>query len=97
MTAIYQDDIGTVFTVDVGTDISDATVTTLKYTKPDGSTGEWAGALDGTTAITYTVIVDDLDLTGRWKIQAYVETPAWQGHSGIGTFEVKIPIEIIVP
>lgn len=87
MSKIYVDDVGTEFQVDVGVDITGATTAELKVTKPDGSLVTWAGTENG-TRIDYTIETDDLDLPGRYRLNAYVETATWSGHGETAEFVV---------
>lgn len=80
-------DIGTLISLDVGEDISAATVAKLAIKKPSGATEVWTGSVNA-TAIEYTVIAADLDEAGDWDVQGYVETPAWSGYSTIATMTV---------
>jgi len=85
---VHAGDVGTVITVDVIEDISNATVTNLIVKQPDGSTVTWAGSLYGTHSIRYTSEAGDL-VAGAYKVQAYVEIPTWQGHGEEFEFTVK--------
>lgn len=81
MTKIYEGDIGTIFEVDVGEDLTSANVTDLKVRKPDGTDHTWVGSVNGSinTQIDYTITVDDLDQNGIYRFQSYVEFSAWVG------------------
>lgn len=92
---IHRYDIGTVLKVtlmegDAILSIAAASVRKIKLRKPSGEVVEKTASLftDGTDGImTYTTIADDLDETGEWKIQAYVEIGGhW--HSSTDTFRV---------
>lgn len=87
---LYVGDEGTVFEVDVGTDISAASTTNLKVKKPDGSEVTWTGAANGSTntQIDYTIVADDLDQAGRYKLQSYVVTASWDGLGETAEFVV---------
>jgi len=91
MSKIYQDDVGTVFEVDVGDDLSSATTTDLKVRKPDGTTTTWTGTKDGVvnSQINYTIVEDDLDQVGEYLLQAYVVTPTWTGRGETAAFVVS--------
>lgn len=97
---IHVGDVGTVFEVilkddeDV-VDISQATVKQIHFRKPDASTLEKPGTFndDGTDGMMYyTSVEGDLNLAGKWQIQAYVvlpvSTPAGTWSSDLGRFEV---------
>lgn len=79
---VYLGDIGTVITLDCESDISAATVRKILVRKPDGSEIEWTASQVGTSLI-YTIALGDLDQSGEWSMQAYVETPAgkWRGET----------------
>ena len=81
MSKLYQDDVGTVFQVAVGANVSAASTTDLKVRKPDGTRVTWTGAVNGVTntQIDYTIVTDDLDQSGEYKLQSYVVTASWTG------------------
>ena len=87
---LYVDDEGTVFEVDVGTDVSGASTTDLKVRKPDGTRVSWTGAVNGVTntQIDYTIVTDDLDQSGTYRLQSYVVTPTWTGRGETAEFVV---------
>ena len=87
---LYKDDLGTVFQVDVGTDVSGASALTLKVRKPKGTRVSWTGAVNGATntQIDYTIIADDLDEVGTYKLQSHVVTPTWTGRGETVDFTV---------
>ncbi len=96
MSDIQLNDIGSLFIVTLkeGTsivDLSTATVKEFYFQKPDGTilTKTASFTTDGTDGkIQYTTIAGDLNVAGKWKLQAKITLPAWEGHSGIGTFKV---------
>ncbi len=73
-------------------DVSTATVKTIYFTKPDGSTLTKTALFvtDGTDGqIHYSTIDGDLDQPGLWKIQAYIELGTGSLYSSvIKTFKV---------
>lgn len=73
MATVFVGDIGTQIKLDTEVDISAATVFEIDYEKPSGAVGTWSGTLSGTQIVTYTTVEDDWDLSGTWKLQAYVE------------------------
>ena len=93
---IHLYDIGTVFEVtlqedDVDLDISAATLATIIFVKPDGEVvaQEAEFTTDGTDGkIQYTTIADDLDQTGKWRIQARVALPTGTWSSSRSSFKV---------
>jgi len=71
--------------------ISLATVKQIIVVRPDGTviTRDASFLSDGSDGVIYiTSIAGDFNTDGTYQIQAYVVTPTWQGHSGIGEFEV---------
>lgn len=80
--------------LDTGLDLTDATLTQIRYIKPDGLTkGAWTAEVDG-SILWYKTTTSDIDQSGDWQIQAYVEVGSdkYSGDIEIDTFE--IPIEI---
>lgn len=84
---IPLDAIGVRIIADCVENVSTASVRKIKYVKSDDdqTAGEWAATL-GTTDITvdgelieantyiyYDTLVDNIDVLGTWKIQAYIE------------------------
>ncbi|GAG54861.1 unnamed protein product [marine sediment metagenome] len=88
MNRIYIGDIPEI-ELDLIEDISSATVKKIKYKKPDGTIGEWAGTLVGTTKLKYQTITNDIDQSGNWQLQAYVEMSVWKGHGETTYFQVN--------
>lgn len=88
---VFLNDIGTLIRVDVGSDITGATVHKIKYIKPDGSTGDWDATVS-TQYLQYTTVADDLNQIGEWIVQALVTTASGTWHGEITRFEVLDPI-----
>lgn len=87
---IYKNDIGTKIILNAGCDISTATVWKILYSKP-GQTrvkSEWIASAEGTDSVCYTTKANDLDVSGKWQIQLYIESPNWKGYGEIIEFEV---------
>ena len=85
---IYQGDIGTVFLIDTKSNISTGTVFQLKIKKPSGTEVIWTGELSGTTKVQYTTVAGDLNESGLYKLQVYVEIPSWRGRGKTAEFTV---------
>jgi hypothetical protein len=93
---VHVGDIGTVFEVTiqesgVTLDISTATTKQIILRKPSGAsmTKTAAFSTDGKDGkIRYASISGDLDVAGKWSLQAYLATPAWQGKSDIQALQV---------
>ena len=100
MANIEQDvrslDIGTTFELTiteegVAMDLSTSSIKTIKFKKPNGEvlTKTAAFVTDGTDGkLKYVTIENDLDSTGKWSVQAYVEIGSGKWHSTIGEFRV---------
>ena len=91
MSTVFVGDVGTVIKLDTGTDLSTATVLKIKVKKPNGTTLEWTATQDASNpkVMTYTIQAGDLDQSGTWKLQAYVEFPSWQGHGQWASLKVS--------
>ena len=87
---VYKNDIGTKITLDAECDISTATVWKIIYSKPGKPRvkGEWVAAPEGTTSAYYIIIAGDLDVSGTWELQLYIESVSWKGHGEKINFEV---------
>jgi hypothetical protein len=83
MGKIYTSDVGTVFDLDVGEDVSSATTLQIVVQKPTGSPVTWAATLVGTSVLRYTATGSDLNVAGVWAMQARVVTPVgtWLGET----------------
>ena len=87
---IYQYDIGTLFQLDVGEDVTDATTTEIKVKYPDATTDTWTATVndDDNNIIEYATVTGDLDQVGQHYIRAYIVLPAWGGHGETKEFWV---------
>jgi hypothetical protein len=97
----HVNDIGTIFRVTIYdttstggstvADVSDTTMRTLYFGRPDGTTFSRSAVLttDGTDGkIEYTTVDGDLNTAGTWSIQAYVVSTAGSWNSTVGNFRV---------
>ena len=85
----YLGDIGTEIIVDVCSDISTATLVSLKVMKPDGTEHTWVGTVYQTQYIRYITQVGDFDQVGEYRVQPYIEMPGWEGRGDTATFKVS--------
>lgn len=70
----YKNQIGLKIVCNAHFIVSDAIVAKVRYIKPDGSTGEFEGVIEGDTIISYkTTSSDDLDQSGVWTFWPYAE------------------------
>lgn len=88
---VFLNDIGTIISVDVGSDITGATTHVIKYIKPDGESGQWTATVS-TQYLLYTTVDQDLDQIGEWTVQAFVVTASGSWHGETTRFEVQRPI-----
>lgn len=79
--------------VETGIDIAAATETSIIYQSPTGTRGKWEGSLEGTTAVRYTLGVNDLFEAGTWKLQSYVIIGGRAAYGQIEEFEVGDPLQ----
>jgi hypothetical protein len=94
---IHVNDIGTVFEItlvdcDTPVNISAATETTILFSKPDGTVVEQTAVFTTNGAdgkIRYVTVDGDLDVDGKWKLQARVVMPSGAWSSNISGFTVK--------
>jgi len=97
---VHRGDVGTVFvaTIKQGSnviDISAATTTQLLFEKPDGSVLTKTATLttDGTDGkLQYTTQSGDLDMSGQWRLQAYLVLGTWTGKTDVHVFQVHTNI-----
>lgn len=98
---VHLNDIGTEFRIlikdgDEIVDLSTATIINIIFRKPDGQINTVIADFytDGTDGlIKYNAISGDLDQSGVYKIQAYVEVGAGNYSSSIGQFRVHCNLD----
>ena len=86
--SVHVGDVGTKIKIDVQSNISNATLLRIAYSKPDGATGQWIAFLDSNTSVGYLLQAGDIDQPGIWKLQPYIESPTWKGHGESVEFTV---------
>ena len=93
---IRKGDIGTVIRVQIKENgapfnAATATVKTLKLLKPSGAVIARATTFETTGAdgvLLYTTVLDDLDQSGPWTGQVYLELPIGKWHTDQFKFSV---------
>ena len=85
---VYVGDIGTDIIVDCGEDISTATKTKISVKKPDGSKVLWSASIYNTNYLKYTTVANDLNQSGKYKVQASLTLGAWSGLGETACFTV---------
>lgn len=74
MSKIYVGQSSLRLKLTTGVDITGATTLQIKYKKPNGATGEWTALeYDETNGVIYyDFAANELDVSGRWIVWAYV-------------------------
>ena len=85
----YVGDVGTEIIVDVCSDISTATLATLKVMKPDGTLATWVGSVYNTQYVRYITVAGDFDQIGEYRVQPYIEMPGFAGRGDTARFKVS--------
>jgi len=84
---VFQDDLGTVLTIDTGVALATATTTELHIRDPDGTVLERTCTVSGTNLL-YTTVAADWAKLGTHRLCAYVE---FSGTKHTGTaFEIVV-------
>lgn len=86
---VYVGDIGTDVILDVGQDITGATVS-IAVRKPSGATVDWPSAVYSATAVRHTTVAGDLDVPGAYRVQPVVALSSgdWSGRGETAEFLV---------
>ena len=81
---IYEGDVGVRFLVSTGINLSTSTVTQLKVIKGDLTAATWSASVNvvDNTVMEYNSVTGDLDVSGKYKLYAYVEFTEVSKHSG---------------
>ena len=98
-TIIHNGDVGTIIRLTItedddttAIDVSGASVKKFYFLKPDNTKENVTAEFDSTGVdgkLKYTTIAGDIDTTGRWQVQAYVEIGAAKYYSTKTTFIVQ--------
>ena len=75
----YVGDVGTELILDTCVDITTATLVQIMVQKPDDTEEIWAANIYDTTHVRHVIQDGDWDQEGRYRYQAYVEMPSWEG------------------
>ena len=77
----YIGDIGTIIEIDMGEDISFASLVELHVKKSgSGALAKWVGTIYNNNFIRYTTIEGDFDQSGVYLINPYIEIGSWKGY-----------------
>lgn len=79
----YIGNVGTVVRLDVGQDITAATLLQIEALKPDDTVVTWAGTARDTTKVEHIVAAGELNMAGDWYLQVKVwfGSNFWYGES----------------
>ncbi len=82
MTKIYAGAVGVEIRLDTGQNLAGAISMMIKVQKPNGSEAEWATAQYDSTKIYYVTADGDLEDSGEYILQSYVEWGESSKHLG---------------
>ena len=92
MSTVFAGDVGTEIVLDCGVDTTAATVRSVVARKPNGEKVTWNALQEGTNSIKHITASGDLNMSGPWKLQAYIEIPGWKGYGGVAVLTVENPL-----
>lgn len=92
MPNLFVGDVGIDIRLDCGIDISTATVRKIVARSPKGVKKTWSATLRGTTELSYITQDGDINESGVWKLQAYVEMPLMKCYGTVVTLPVENPL-----
>lgn len=69
-------------TLNTGIDLTGASNTKILYEKPNGVKGSFTATVSG-QSLTYTLSNTDIDQTGIWKFQTYIEVATKKGYGEV--------------
>ena len=84
----YKNDEGVYIHCNMGSAITGATNLSFHYKKPDGSTGYWTPVMNSSTVLEYQITTGELDQTGTWLVQPYLELGDFKGRGETSSFTV---------
>ncbi|MCO4819800.1 MAG: hypothetical protein KC517_09260 [Bacteroidetes bacterium] len=94
--------------INIGSDISGASVTQIKYKTPAGDTGVWTATIGSTDTtvdgvvyvanqwIYYDAVTATFDETGYWTFQSYLELPTDRAFHGDKVTKFINPYIVVV-
>lgn len=85
---IYKNDIGTLFRIDCGSDITGATIHEIQIRKPDATEVIWPATMFGTNYLDYIVVAGDLNQSGSYSGHSFVLLPSGQWRGELFKFSV---------
>jgi len=88
MSKNYVGDYGVVIKLDIGTNISAASVKSISVKKPSGAVATWIPDIYGTNYLEYTTVSGDLDESGIWTVQPSISVGSFVGKGETSTFTI---------
>ena len=84
-----------IINLNTGIDISGYVTLEIMFKRPDGTEGSWTAVIDPANVkrMTYTTLAVDLNQSGRWTVQARVESVGAELHGRFANFTVLGPID----
>ncbi|MDM7912802.1 MAG: hypothetical protein QUS09_06865 [Methanotrichaceae archaeon] len=82
MTKIYAGAVGVEIRLDTGQNLAEATSMKILVKRPNGTETEWTASQYDSTTIYYVTADGDLDASGDYVLQAYVEFGESSKHLG---------------
>lgn len=86
---IHVGDVGTKIRIefDQNTNIIEAISSTIKCKKPSGTRETWtASVVDN--GLEYTTVDGDINESGEWELQGFVDLGTWSGSTGVIKLQV---------
>jgi len=93
MGKVYVGDTGTEIVLFCVSDISTAVNPTIAVRKPDGTEATWPAERNG-AALTYFTQANDLNVPGRYLLQAQPNLPSWSGRGETAVLQVYDPFAL---
>lgn len=90
MARVFKGDVGTLIRIAMGENIAAATGEEMRVKKPNGTLVTWTPTLNGTN-LDYTVVEDDLDEAGAYRINPHMTIGSWVGYFNTVGFVVYEP------
>jgi len=89
-TGVFEGDSGTELRFDVGVPTADMILANIKVIKPGQIPVTWVATQGpGEEQVSYITLDGDIDTTGVWHLQVYIEFPSWKGYGSIAKLSVN--------
>jgi len=89
-TGVFVGDVGTELRFDVGVPTQDMVMAQVKVVKPGKTVDTWVLTQGpGENEVSYITVNGDIDISGKWNMQVYIEFPTWKGYGNIANMTVN--------